>query len=270
MFDTQIIYEDEFLIAVNKPSGLLVHPSWIASRNTPHLTGVLKQYLGHSAYTIHRLDRPTSGVIVFAKNKATAQKLNHLFAERKTQKTYLAVARGFVPEEGTVDYALKEKLDKIADKHANPDKPAQPAVSHFRCLATATVDIAVGRYPSSRYSLVEVKPETGRKHQIRRHLKHISHPIVGDTKHGDLRHNKAFVESFDSQRLLLMATELCFEHPDTGEWLTLSAGVDPKVERLFDELGWSGHFPRYNPDLTALKLPQTIENPDDAGENSPQ
>lgn len=239
----EILFEDDDLIAVNKPSGLLVHPSWIAPRGTPNLASMLKQYLQSSPYTIHRLDRPTSGVILFGKNKEIAQLMNVLFAERKVHKTYLCMCRGYVPEQGVIDYALKEKLDKIADKHADQDKPAQEAVSRYKLLATAEVDMAVGRYERSRYSLVEVKPETGRKHQIRRHMKHIFHPIMGDSKHGDGKHNKALRERFDMQRLMLMATELSFEHPRTAERLDLAAPVDAYSNKLFTELGWHGHYP---------------------------
>lgn len=242
-FDLEILFEDDDLIAINKPSGLLVHPSWIAPRSTPNLTSMLKKYLQGTAYTIHRLDRPTSGVIVFGKNKETAQRMNHMFAEREVQKTYLCMTRGYTPEGDVIDYPLKEKLDKLADKMANPDKPAQEAVSEYRRLGTVELPIPVGKYPVARYSLVEVKPKTGRKHQIRRHMKHISHPLVGDTKHGDGRHNKAFREHFDLDRLLLMATELSFRHPVSGELLMLKAPVDSQVDKLFSQFGWSGLYP---------------------------
>ncbi|WP_372835976.1 pseudouridine synthase [Pontibacterium sp.] len=243
MCELDILFEDDNLIAVNKPSGLLVHPSWIAPRGTPNLTSMLKEYLQGTAYTIHRLDRPTSGVIVFGKNKETAQKMNQKFADREVQKTYLCMTRGYTPEGDVIDYALKEKLDKLADKMSNPDKPAQEAVSEYRRLGTVELPMAVGRYDVSRYSLVEVKPKTGRKHQIRRHMKHISHPLIGDTKHGDGRHNKAFRDHFDLDRLLLMAIELSFRHPENGELLTIKAPVDAYVDQLFSQFGWSGSYP---------------------------
>ena len=243
MCELDILFEDDNLIAVNKPSGLLVHPSWIAPRGTPNLTSMLREYLQGTAYTIHRLDRPTSGVIVFGKNKETAQKMNQKFADREVQKTYLCMTRGYTPEGDVIDYALKEKLDKLADKMSNPDKPAQEAVSEYRRLGTVELPMAVGRYDVSRYSLVEVKPKTGRKHQIRRHMKHISHPLIGDTKHGDGRHNKAFRDHFDLDRLLLMAIELSFRHPESGELLTIKAPVDAYVDQLFTQFGWSGAYP---------------------------
>lgn len=246
-----ILYQDDDLIAVHKPAGLLVHPSWITPKKTPNLVYSLKTYFRDApVHTIHRLDRATSGVIVFAKNKETAQKMNALFAERKVQKTYLCVTRGYTPEEGVIDYALKPIFDKKADPFADPDKPAKDAVSVYRRLGTVELPIEVGKYPCARYSLVEVKPATGRKHQIRRHMKHILHPLIGDTKHGEGRHNRLFREHLHTRRMLLMATELSFEHPVTGEALTIKAPVTRKVATLFDRLGWHGLYP----------VPQTINN----------
>ncbi|WP_286238577.1 pseudouridine synthase [Neptuniibacter halophilus] len=244
MTDLNIIYEDDHLIAINKPSGLLVHPSWLAPRGTPNLASMLKEYFeGGSPYTIHRLDRPTSGVILFGKNKEIARDLNLLFEQRDVAKTYLCMCRGYVPEAGCIDYPLLEQLDKIADKHASQDKEPQSAVSNYRCLAQVEIDMPVGRYEQSRYSLVEVRPETGRKHQIRRHMKHIFHPIAGDTKHGDNKHNKALRARYDLDRLMLMATELSFRHPATGETMHFTAPVDEYTQQLFSEFGWQGKYP---------------------------
>ncbi|MGI1670130.1 MAG: tRNA pseudouridine(65) synthase TruC [Neptuniibacter sp.] len=250
MSELEILYEDEYLIAINKPTGLLVHPSWIAPRGTPNLASMLKEYFeGGTPYTIHRLDRPTSGVILFGKDKSVAKAMNLQFAEREVNKTYLCMCRGYVPESGVIDYALKEQLDKIADKHADQNKPAQEAVSHYRTLATVEVDMAVGRYEKSRYSLVEVKPETGRKHQIRRHMKHIFHPIVGDTNHGDNKHNKGLRQHFDLNRLMLMARDIEFVHPVTEKTLCITAPVDLFTDNLFKQFGWSGLYPSANNDL---------------------
>ena len=253
MTDLDILFEDEHLIAVNKPSGLLVHPSWIAPRGTPNLASMLKAYFeGGSPYTIHRLDRPTSGVILFGKNKETAQAMNLQFAERQVKKTYLCMVRGYIDEAGTIDYALKEQLDKIADKHASKDKEPQEAVSHYRCLGTVEIDMPVGRYEQARYSLVEVKPETGRKHQIRRHMKHIFHPIACDTKHGDNKHNKALRARFGLDRLMLMATHISFVHPVSGNQIEIEAPLDEQSTALFNEFGWQGLFPEAS----------KIDNPD--------
>ncbi|MFC6673093.1 pseudouridine synthase [Marinobacterium aestuariivivens] len=244
MSDPRVLFEDEHFIAIDKPSGLLVHPSWIAPRKTPNAVAWLKGYLGSTVYTIHRLDRATSGVILFGKHKEAAQAMNLAFSERRVRKTYLCVTRGHTPEEGIIDYPLKPIHDKKADPFADPDKPAKEAVSEFRRLGTVELPIPVGRYETARYSLVEVRPHTGRKHQIRRHMKHIFHPLVGDTKHGDGKHNLLFRERFGLQRLLLMATELEFRHPFTGQTKRICSGVDDYSDSLFRELGWTGLYPR--------------------------
>lgn len=244
MCDLNILFEDDDIIAINKPSGLLVHPSWIAPRGTPNLASMLKKYFnGGSPYTIHRLDRPTSGVIIVGKSKEVARKMNLIFAGREVEKTYLCMVRGYTLEEDIIDYALKEELDKIADKHADQDKEPQEAISDYRRLGTVELDIPVGRYEKSRYSLVEVKPKTGRKHQIRRHMQHIFHPIVGDTNHGDNKHNKSFRQNFELQRLMLMATNIKFEHPMTQQVMDITAPVDSYTDKLFTEFGWKGLYP---------------------------
>lgn len=240
----EILFEDDHLVAVHKPAGLLVHPSWIAPARTPNLVSMLKQrYPGETVHTIHRLDRATSGVILFARNKAVAQHLQQQFIDRTVKKTYLCVVRGWTEEEGVIDYALKPIHDKRDDPRADPDKEPQDAISAYRRIATVTLPIPVGRYPEARYSLVEVKPTTGRKHQIRRHMKHILHPIVGDTKHGEGRHNRLFRENFDLHRMLLMATEIEFVHPITEQKLQIQAGVSEEVEQLFKQLGWQEGYP---------------------------
>jgi tRNA pseudouridine65 synthase len=238
------VSEDEYIIAVNKPAGLLVHPSWIAPVRTPNLLALLKErYPGETLHTIHRLDRATSGVILFARDKTVAQRLQQQFIDRTIKKTYLCVVRGWTEEEGLIDYALKPIHDKREDQRANQDKDAQEAVSAYRRLATVSLPIPVGRYPEARYSLVEVKPTTGRKHQIRRHMKHILHPIVGDTKHGEGRHNRLFREHLDLHRMLLMATGLEFMHPIRERKVHIEAGVGEEVERLFKGFGWEEGYP---------------------------
>ena len=242
MYEIKLLFEDDHYFAIDKPSGLLVHPSPI-ERRAPNAVALIRQQLGIKAYTVHRLDRPTSGVLIFAKSSEAANKLNICFAERRVQKTYHCVCRGWIDEAGVIDYPLKEILDKVADKMANPNKPPKDAVSEYRRLGTVELPIPVGRYQAARYSLVEVKPKTGRKHQIRRHLKHLSHPLVGDTKHGDGRHNTLFRDNFGLDRLLLMASRLEFEHPFTGEKIAIDAPVTPWVDELFTQFGWQGLYP---------------------------
>ena len=242
MYTINVLFEDEHYFAIDKPSGILVHPSPI-ERRAPNAIALIREQFGFKAYTVHRLDRPTSGVLIFAKSSEAANKLNLCFAERRVQKTYLCVCRGYTEEAGIIDYPLKEILDKAADKHADPDKPAKDAVSEYRRLGTVELPIPVGKYAASRYSLVEVQPKTGRKHQIRRHMKHIFHPLVGDTAYGDGRHNTLFRNNFGLERLLLMASKLEFVHPFTGQSIEIVAPVTPWVDQLFSQFGWQGLYP---------------------------
>ena len=140
--------------------------------------------------------------------------------------------------QGCVDYALTEVLDKIADKFANKDKLPQSAVSYYRNIATTDVPLAISRYPSSRYSLVELRPETGRKHQLRRHMRHLSHPIVGDSSYGDLRHNRAIAKHYNCKRLMLHASELSFVHPVTKKQIKILAPWDRQWQQLMQQFNW--------------------------------
>ncbi len=231
----EIIYRDQQLIAINKPSGLLVHRSWLDSHATEFAVQKLSKQIGQCVYPVHRLDRATSGVLLFLLDKSHATDLMEQFAQQKTEKRYLAVVRGHIGA-GKLDYALKRKLDRIADKNANPNSEAQAAVTHYRGLAQCELPIAVAPYPQSRYSLVELLPKTGRRHQLRRHLKHLRHPIIGDTTHGDGKHNKMFRQEFASHRLLLHAAELTFMHPLTGKKVTIHAPLDSKFNVLLKKL----------------------------------
>lgn len=218
----EILYRDEYLVVINKPSGLLVHRSWLAAEARYFAMQMLRDQLGQYVYPVHRLDRPTSGLLLFALNAKTAKLLSEQFASRAMHKTYHAVVRGYVDEHGQIDYPLQEKLDKIADQQAQADKPAQPAVTDFVCQSQVELPFKVGtRYPTSRYSLVQLSPQTGRKHQLRRHMAHVRHPIIGDTTHGDGRHNQFFRDQFAIKRLLLAATGLNFQHPVSGIELNL-------------------------------------------------
>lgn len=210
-----LLYQDEWLVAVNKPSGLLVHRSWLDKGETRFAMQMTRDLIGgRHVYPVHRLDRPTSGVLLFALDPVIARALTEAFTQRQVHKEYLALVRGWAPEQGVIDYPLKEQLDKIADAMSNPDRPAQDAVTTFRRLHKVELPHAVSKkHPTSRYSLVRLFPKTGRKHQLRRHMDHLFHPIVGDTTHGDGRHNRFFREHFGCERLLLVARTLSFTHP---------------------------------------------------------
>jgi tRNA pseudouridine65 synthase len=233
-----ILFQDEHYCIVNKPSGLLVHRSWIDPHATEFAVQLVRDQIGQYVYPVHRLDRPTSGVLMFALSSEAARKAAELFATHLIQKTYLAIVRGYSPENGIIDHPLKEKLDKLSDRQAQTDKPAQPALTHYRRLATVELPFCVDRYPQSRYSLVEFKPKTGRKHQLRRHSKHINCPIIGDAKHGKSKHNQFFAEQFNADRLLLAAVALQFSHPYSHQLIDCVAPLDSIFMQLLDRFGW--------------------------------
>lgn len=232
-----ILYQDEHIVVIDKPSGLLVHRSLIDKRETRFALQMTRDQIGQYVYPVHRLDKPTSGVLVMGLSSEIATQLSQQFSQKRISKKYMALVRGYTLNEGTIDYALKEELDKMTDNKAQQDKPAQEAITHYKTLWKGEIPVAVGRYSSARYSLVSLTPETGRKHQIRRHMKHIFHPIVGDTTHGDGKHNAMFRERFALSRLLLVATELRFEHPVTGASVKLSASLGEEFERVLIGLG---------------------------------
>ena len=229
-----IVYQDEHLVVIDKPSGLLVHRSRLASDAKVFAMQLLRDQLGQHVYPLHRLDRPTSGLLVFALDSDTARLVNEQWAERTVEKTYHAVVRGYVDDTGIIDYPLKEELDKIADKDARDDKEAQSAVTAYRCLKRIELPFKVSKkHETSRYSLVELTPKTGRKHQLRRHMSHIRHPIIGDSRHGEGRHNRFFRDQFGCDRLLLAATQIRFQHPHSGETLDLSIDIPDELLRAF-------------------------------------
>lgn len=238
-YELEIIYKDEYLVAINKPSGLLVHKSMIDRHEIYYAMKILRDQIGAWVYPIHRLDKPTSGVLLFALDSDTARMMNEQFRAHTIEKNYVAVVRGYAPESGIIEHALQEKLDKISDKDANQQKDAQEAVTAFRCLATVELNAAVGKYDKTRYSLVALKPQTGRKHQLRRHMKHISHHILGDTKYGRGEHNKFVRKEYNMHRLLLHCTSLTVEHPYTKKSLRLEAGFDEVFEMIFKEFNWN-------------------------------
>ncbi|MGR5119683.1 tRNA pseudouridine(65) synthase TruC [Vibrio astriarenae] len=234
----EIIYQDEYLVAVNKPAGMLVHRSWLDKHETQFVMQTLRDQIDQHVFPLHRLDRPTSGVLVFALSSEVASQVMPMFANHEMVKTYHAIVRGWIEEGDTLDYALKVELDKIADKFADQEKEAQEAITQYEPLAKVEVPYSTGRFPTSRYCLVEMKPKTGRKHQLRRHMAHLRHPIVGDTSHGDGKHNRLFREHYDSHRLLLHASRLELTHPITGDELILEAGFDETWLGLFELFDW--------------------------------
>ncbi|WP_217520691.1 tRNA pseudouridine(65) synthase TruC [Vibrio metschnikovii] len=233
-----IIYQDQYFVAVNKPAGMLVHRSWLDKHETQFVMQTLRDQIGQHVFPLHRLDRPTSGVLVFALSSEVASAVMPMFANQQMEKTYHAVVRGWIEQADVLDYPLKVELDKIADKFAQEAKEPQSAVTAYRPLANVEVPFSTGKFATTRYSLMELKPKTGRKHQLRRHMAHLRHPIVGDTTHGDGKHNRLYREQYQVQRLMLHASQLSFIHPYTEQMITLNAGFDDDWRRLFSAFSW--------------------------------
>jgi tRNA pseudouridine65 synthase len=201
----EILYEDDRFVAVYKPAGLLVHRTFLDAGETEFCVQLLRDQLGCEVFPCHRLDKPTAGVLLFARDKSTLRQAQEAFAGGLVRKEYRAIVRGWIAAEGVIDYPLRYEVD---DYDGRCPRGPQEAVSRFQRLATTELPVRAGRYPTARYALVSLMPETGRKHQLRRHLAHLRHPIIGDTRHGDGAHNRFFRLQFQSHRLLLVATKL--------------------------------------------------------------
>jgi len=234
----EILYQDEYIVVINKPSGLLVHKSPIDKYETRFALQEVRDQIGKYVYPIHRLDKPTSGVLLFALSKEVAQVMSEDFRENRVKKEYISVVRGYTEQKGLIDHLLKQMLDTKAEKERGITKEEQEAVTVYERLATVELPYAVSRYPVARYSLVKLLPHTGRKHQLRRHMKHIHHHMIGDTKHGRGEHNKLFREKFGCYRLLLHAYKITFIHPVTHKDVTVYAKVDTIFRKLFQAFGW--------------------------------
>ncbi|MFW6342192.1 MAG: pseudouridine synthase [Halothiobacillaceae bacterium] len=221
----QVLYQDDWLLAVHKPAGLLLHRSEIDR----HETEFALQYAralngGQHVYPVHRLDRPTSGLLLFARDPQTAGSLGRRIMAGEVEKHYLAVVRGWLEGSGTIDRPLRERPVDRRDRGS--EQPVREAVTDYRCLATVEIPEFVETYPTSRYSLVALNPRTGRKHQLRRHMQHAGHPIIGDTTYGRTRHNRYFADRFGHARLMLAAVGLQLAHPVTGAPLRLHAPLE--------------------------------------------
>lgn len=238
-----ILFQDDHVVAIHKPAGLLVHRSELDRHETRFAVQLLRDQLGRHVHPAHRLDRGTSGVLVFALDRDTARQLGGQFERQEVAKTYLAVVRGHPPEAGRIDHALTRRRDDAEWVCDEASEAAQPAVTDFRTLATCELPFAVDRYPTSRYALVELTPHTGRKHQIRRHLKHLSHPIIGDATFGKGRHNRFFQQHFGCHRMLLACVRMQFVHPLSGEPLDVVAPPDGEFAMVLDALGWTTALP---------------------------
>ncbi|MEM7798233.1 MAG: pseudouridine synthase, partial [Chloroflexota bacterium] len=207
-----ILYHDRHIVAVHKPAGLLVHKSEIArGQDDTFAMQMVRDQVGQYVYTLHRIDRPTSGVLLFALDEPSARTLKQNFTDQLIEKAYLAIVRGWPPKKMTIDYPLKpadygKKFRRKKTKRS--PKESKPAVTHFEQLGRVMVQSAVGRYETARYALLHITPKTGRTHQIRRHLAHLRHPIVGDKRYGDRHHNRFFTEILGLSGLFLLARSI--------------------------------------------------------------
>jgi tRNA pseudouridine65 synthase len=229
-----ILYRDERLVVVDKPSGLLVHRSPIDRHETRFALQILRDQLGQRVHTIHRLDKGTSGVLAFALDPATARDCMAAFARREVAKTYLALVRGWPSPDGVIE----RPLSTVEDDRSTPQSAGpREARTAFKRIATFELPVRVDRYPTSRYALVELTPHGGRRHQLRRHLASESHPIVGDSTYGKGKHNRLFHELFGVQRLLLACTRLEFTPPRSQAALRIEAPLAVEFAALLARLG---------------------------------
>ena len=222
-----IIYHDDHLVAINKPHGLLVHRSPIANDVTEFALQILRDQLGQKVFPAHRLDRKTGGVLLFALSKDAEKLMQQQFQENLVVKKYLAIVRGYTDDSGEIDYPLRRENGTL-----------QEAFTRYKTLARAELDMPFGNHPTSRYSLVEARPETGRMHQLRKHFSHIFHPIIGDRTHGCNKQNKLFKERWELDTMLLHASQISFIHPLTKTQVHIEAPLQDEFLRIMGVMGW--------------------------------
>lgn len=224
----RVLYQDQHLVAIHKPAGILVHRTGI-SADRVFVLQELRNQLGQHVYPVHRLDRGTSGVLVFAMDPEAARAIQAVMESERSRKTYITIVRGWLPDEGRIDKPLQK--DGTGE--------LQEALTTYRCIAKGELAIPVDRYPTARYSLADVQLHTGRMHQIRRHFDHLRHPVIGDFKHGDRHHNHAWQTHFASDAMQLHAFRLVIPHPFSGKILDLQTPPDQPMMHAFERLGWA-------------------------------
>jgi tRNA pseudouridine65 synthase len=223
-----IIYQDDYLIAINKPTGIFVHRTHLDPTATTFVLQEVRNRVGHHVYAIHRLDRKTSGLLILAKDTATQRIMNTKFEHREVDKQYIAIVRGYTDLEGTIEYDLLLDNGKTVD-----------ALTTYKTWQQRELPFSSSaKFDTSRYSLVVLKPHTGRMHQLRRHMSHIFHPIIGDRPHGCNKQNRIFLERYAMNDMLLHASQLTFDHPHTGEKMQLQAPIFGEFERMVDVMGF--------------------------------
>lgn len=230
----EIIFEDDYCILVNKPNNVLVHHAHHSRnvRDEASLLDLIKHDTHQTFYPVHRLDRKTSGVILLSKKKQYVSEFQELFTNQEIKKIYYGLVRGFAPQSVDIDSPVKGRDAKVY-------KEAQTAL---RSLDNITLNIPVKPYDTSRYSLVELKPRTGRMHQLRIHMQKISHPLIGDPKYGDNNHNIMFESNFGITNLFLHAGRLSFIHPFTSEKINAKAQFPEHWQFVFHKFNWNNPF----------------------------
>lgn len=227
----EIVFEDESYIAINKPNGLLVHRSSIASDVSIFAVQELRNQINQHVYPAHRLDRKTSGVLLFAKNKAALSEIRKLFESKNIDKEYIAIVRGYTEDDGTIDYDLK-----------NEKGISKEAVTQYETIERSEIAVPLGKFVTSRYSLIKLTPQTGRMHQLRMHMAHILHPIIGDRSHGCNKQNRHFKSTWNSETMFLHARKLHFVHPLTKQSITIQANFPNEFLRISGILKFSSSF----------------------------
>lgn len=220
-----LLHLDPDLVAIDKPAGLLVHPSGLDAHEARNALHLLRDQLGERLWPLHRLDKGTSGVLLFGRNVEAARRWGSAFEEGLVRKRYLALVRGWPPQAGEIDQPLARDPEL-----PSAGQPRLAAVTRYRRLASFDWPFGDGRHPTSRYALVEAEPLTGRRHQIRRHFKQIAHPLVGDATHGKGAHNRAVAQWLGVQRLWLHAAWV--ELPQDGPPLRIDAPPGPEWDAL--------------------------------------
>lgn len=231
-----ILYLDEDLVIVNKPSGLLVHRTHLAKHETDAALQRLNHQLGQWVYPVHRLDRATSGVLMFALSSGVARQLVRQFSNHSIDKRYLCLTRGHTNQVGQIDYPLAQLNEKKGRSRFKIAGTEKEAVTHYQTLQHYLLPYPVSKYPTTRCSLVEITPQHGRKHQIRRHFKHLRNPLLGDTRYGCRHHNQLFSSFELPLRLMLHAKSIAFTHPNSGKKIFIEAPIAEDFQQMLEYL----------------------------------
>ncbi|MBL4654003.1 MAG: pseudouridylate synthase [Flavobacteriales bacterium] len=223
--ELEILYQDEYLVVINKPNGLAVHRSKLVGNTNVFALQLLRDQIDQKVFPIHRLDRKTSGVLLFALSPKVLSLMQKLFREKEILKTYVAIVRGHTKQHEIIDYPL-----------TNGNNKTQEAITEYSLLAATEVNRPLGKHATSRYSLLEIKPQTGRMHQIRKHMNHIRHPIIGDRPQGCSKQNRMFLEKWNMNTMMLHAQKIDFIHPITKDQISILAEFPNEFKRVLNLL----------------------------------